>query len=78
MAPMAPVRIAPTHPAPRLMPKIPKSQPPTKLPTIPMTMFPRSPRLVPLYNRLPSHPAIAPIIIVAIIPIFLRFRLVNN
>ena len=61
-APIAPVRMAPTQPEPRLTPSFPKDQLPTKLPITPTMIFPISPRLLPLNIELPSHPAIAPLL----------------
>lgn len=69
MAPKAPVITEPTNPLPIETPSFPKIQEPTKLPSIPTTMFPINPKLLPLKIWLPSHPAIAPIINVTIISI---------
>ena len=68
-APIAAVKTAPIQPSPRLIPNLPSDQFPTKLPTIPMMIFPKSPKPVPLNIRLPSHPAMAPTMIVLIISI---------
>ena len=42
-APTAPVRIAPTHPEPKLTPSFLSDQLPTKLPIIPTMILPTSP-----------------------------------
>ena len=69
IAPIAPVKIEPTHPSPREMLNTPpKSQYPRPLPRRPIMIFPTSPNPLPLYIVPPSHPAMAPIISVAIIP----------
>lgn len=69
IAPIAPVKIEPTHPSPReMLNTLPKSQYPRPLPRRPIMIFPTSPNPLPLYIVPPSHPAMAPIISVAIIP----------
>ena len=70
IAPIAPVSIAPIQPEPRLILSFPNSQVPTKLPTIPMIILPIIPNPLTFYILLPGQPANAPIISVAINPIF--------
>lgn len=78
---MAPVRMAPIYPVPKLTPNLSRDQFPTKPPMIPIKMFPNSPKLLPLKIVLPSHPAMAPIMIVLMISMFfllyVRFKLNN-
>ena len=68
-APIAGVKTAPIQPSPRLIPNLPSDQFSTKLLAIPMKIFPKSTKPVPLNIRLPSHAAMAPVMIVLIIPV---------